>query len=72
MDNGFSTGIQKSAKAVREERENFDQTVSAIYHSLSRSRNLERMQAGTMIQTPLLPYVYRIEAQQETTLEQSG
>ncbi|KAH6991382.1 SNF2 family N-terminal domain-containing protein [Ilyonectria sp. MPI-CAGE-AT-0026] len=56
MDNSFSTGIQKSAKAVREERENFDQTVSAIYHSLSRSRNLERMQAGTMIQTPLLPH----------------
>ncbi|KAL6413087.1 promoter binding protein RUSH-1alpha [Ilyonectria robusta] len=56
MDNGFSTGIQKSAKAVREERENFDQTVSTIYHSLSRSRNLERMQAGTMIQTPLLPH----------------
>lgn len=61
MDHGFSADVQKSAKAVREERENFDQTVSAIYHSLVRSRNLERRQAGTMIRTPLLPYVYRIK-----------
>jgi len=45
------------SKAVREEQENFDQTVSSIYQSLTRSRNLERMQGGSHVVTPLLPYV---------------
>ena len=56
-DKPFARDPHKSSKAVMEERENFDQTVSAIYHSLTRSRSLERMQAGTKIRTPLLPYV---------------
>lgn len=59
-DKAYYGGVHTSSKALREERENFDQTVSAIYHSLVRSRNLERVQAGTMIRTPLLPYAYHI------------
>jgi SWI/SNF-related matrix-associated actin-dependent regulator of chromatin subfamily A3 len=47
----------KPSKAVREEQENFDQTVSSIYQFLTRSRNLERMQGGSHVVTPLLPYV---------------
>jgi hypothetical protein len=45
------------SKIVREEREKFNDTVSSIYQSLTRPRNLKRMKGGTHILTPLLPYV---------------
>ncbi len=45
---------KQPSKAVREERENFDNTVSAIYQSLTRFRNLDRMHGGDHIITPLL------------------
>ncbi|KAH6722788.1 SNF2 family N-terminal domain-containing protein [Leptodontidium sp. MPI-SDFR-AT-0119] len=44
------------SKMVREERENFKHTVSSIYQSLTRSRNLKRMKGGAYILTPLLPH----------------
>lgn len=70
-DKVSSHSVPKSSKAVGGERENLDQTVSAIYQSLVRFRNLERMQAGDMIRTPLLPYAYHIRRawQQATASE---
>lgn len=56
-DRVLPESVPKSSKTLVEGREDLDQTVSAIYQSLVRSRNLERTQAGTMIRTPLLPYV---------------
>ena len=41
-----------------EEKDNFAQIRSTIYQSLTRFRNLERMEGGARILTPLLPYVY--------------
>jgi SWI/SNF-related matrix-associated actin-dependent regulator of chromatin subfamily A3 len=42
-------------KIVREERKKFDHTVSTIYQSLTRSRNLEGKKGGALVLTPLLP-----------------
>lgn len=52
----FSRELSKTSKSLREERETFDQTISTIYQSLTRFRNLERMHGGAHIVTPLLPH----------------
>jgi SWI/SNF-related matrix-associated actin-dependent regulator of chromatin subfamily A3 len=58
-EHGIFEGLSKPSKSLREERETFDQTVSTIYHSLTRFRNLERMQGGAHIVTPLLRYIFQ-------------
>lgn len=54
-ENQFVGEPSKPTKALREERETFDQTVSSVYQSLTRFRTLDRMQGGAHIVTPLLP-----------------
>ncbi|OQU97598.1 SNF2 family domain-containing protein isoform 2 [Cladophialophora immunda] len=44
----------KASQTVREGVDTFDHTISTIYHSLTRFRNLERMQGGEHLLTPLL------------------
>jgi SWI/SNF-related matrix-associated actin-dependent regulator of chromatin subfamily A3 len=58
-EHGICEGPVKPSKSLREERETFDQTLSTIYHSLTRFRSLERMQGGAHIVTPLLRYIFQ-------------
>ncbi|OCL11998.1 hypothetical protein AOQ84DRAFT_228449 [Glonium stellatum] len=55
-EHGFFKELSRPSKTLRKERDTFDQTVSTIYQSLTRFRNLERMQGGAQIITPLLPH----------------
>lgn len=56
VENGIAEGSSKASQMVREGVDTFDRTISTIYHSLTRFRNLERMQGGEHVLTPLLKY----------------
>ncbi|XDG08564.1 hypothetical protein ABKA04_008179 [Annulohypoxylon sp. FPYF3050] len=52
---GFLADVSKTKKTVNNLDEDIGHTISTVYHSLTRSRNLERTQ-GTHITTQLLPH----------------
>ncbi|KAI1128500.1 SNF2 family N-terminal domain-containing protein [Nemania abortiva] len=58
-ENGAVAKPNKPSKALREERDHFDQMRSTIYQLLTRSRHLEGMQGGQLLRTPLLPHQER-------------
>lgn len=51
----FPVEPSEPLKTMKKERKTFDDTVSNIYQSLTRSRNLEGKKGGAHVLTPLLP-----------------
>ena len=47
--------VPDTSKGVRSEQDVFHHTLTTIYHSLRRFRNLDRVQCGALVLTPLLP-----------------
>jgi len=54
-EHGIPKELSVVPKTAQQERDTFNQTISSIYQSLTRFRDLERIQEGNYVTTPFLP-----------------